>query len=284
MLTATHSQNHERSTAPAAETVAAEPVSAIGPSRRQLLLAWRDQLTSREPQEMVFQGLQLLSQRLLFCTSFQAEGMVLLDMAWRAWQRGAPRPRVITLDTGRLPEATYDLIEQVRQRYGFEIEIHTPEPQAVAALLAAHGPNLFRQSNELRRACCRVRKVEPLRRALSTADAWVVGLRRGQGGGRHDLAAVALDPQGEGLLKLSPLAAWTWDDVWTYLRLHEVPYHRFYDQGYTSIGCAPCTRPVRPWEELRAGRWWWEAGTTGRECGLHVTPEGGSASGPEVGP
>ncbi len=249
-----------------------EGAPSAGPARRHHLLAWRDQLASREPQEMIFESLQRLSHRLLFCTSFQAEGMVILDMAWRAWQEGAPRPRVMTLDTGRLPEATYDLIERVRRRYGFEIEMHAPEPQAVTALLALHGPNLFRHSPELRRACCRVRKVEPLRRALATADAWVVGLRRGQGGARHDLPSVALDPQGRGLLKLSPLVSWAWDDVWTYLRANEVPYHRFYDRGYTSIGCAPCTRPVRPWEELRAGRWWWESAATGRECGLHFSP------------
>lgn len=260
-----------------------QPVSPRGAARRQHLLAWRDQLADREPEEMIFESLQRLSQRLLFCTSFQAEGMVLLDMAWRAWQRGAPRPRVMTLDTGRLPEATYDLIEDVRRRYGFEIEIHLPEPRAVAALLADHGPNLFRRCRELRQACCRVRKVEPLRRALATADGWVVGLRRGQGGARHDLAPVAVDPQGHGLLKLSPLATWTWDDVWTYLRVHEVPYHRFYDRGYTSIGCAPCTRPVRPWEELRAGRWWWEESATGRECGLHPAAAGPAAEVSEAG-
>ena len=237
------------------------------------------------PQALILRALQLFGEGLVFCTSFQAEGMVLLDMAWRAHQQGAPMPRVVTLDTGRLPEATFELMEDVRRRYGLEIEVFSPDPLAVASLVGAHGPNLFRQSPELRRACCRVRKVEPLGRALRGADAWVVGLRRGQGGERRELAAVALDvgselsPSSPGevektetrrpRIKLSPLANWTWDDVWTYLRVHEVPYHRYYDQGYTSIGCSPCTRPVRPWEDLRAGRWWWEAGDGGRECGLH---------------
>lgn len=234
---------------------------------------------------LLFQALELFGERCVFCTSFQAEGMVLLDLAWRASQRGAPKPRVVTLDTGRLPEATFELMEAARRRYSLDIEVFSPDPLAVASLVGAHGPNLFRQSPELRRACCRVRKVEPLRRALEYADAWVVGLRRGQGGERRDLRAVALDggPGDDAAnphvddeagrqgprLKLSPLASWSWDDVWTYLRVHGVPYHRYYDQGYTSIGCAPCTRPVKPWEDLRAGRWWWEAGDGGRECGLH---------------
>lgn len=237
------------------------------------------QLCLDSPQDMVETALQRFAERLVFCTSFQAEGMVLLDMAWRALEKGLPCPRVVTLDTGRLPEETYELIERVRRRYGFDVEMHAPDPAAVAALLAPHGPNLFRQSPELRRACCRVRKVEPLERALEGAAAWVVGLRRGQGGARQELQPAAVEPGHGGRLKLSPLATWSWDDVWSYLRRHDVPYHSFYDRGYTSIGCAPCTRPVRPWEELRAGRWWWEDGGGALECGLHR-----SATSPSVAP
>lgn len=241
------------------------------------LPSWQAQLSGSTPQQLVYRALELFADRLVFCTAFQAEGMVLLDMAWRAHRQGAPRPRVVTLDTGRLPEATFELIEAVRRRYDFDIEIYTPDPMAVASLVGAHGPNLFRQSPELRRECCRVRKVEPLSRALREADAWVVGLRHGQGGGRHDLKAVDIDRDHGPMLKLSPLATWTWDDVWTYLRVYEVPYHGYYDRGYTSIGCAPCTRPVRPWESLRAGRWWWEDDTAqGRECGLHGASTGTS--------
>lgn len=201
--------------------------------------------------------------RLAVVTSFQAEGMVLLDMAWRI----DPTVRVITLDTGRLPQETYNLIEEVRLRYAIDVEVFCPDARAVEALLR-RGPNLFYESVEARLECCHVRKVEPLGRALAGLDAWVTGLRRDQSRARRGVRKLEIDRAHGGIVKLSPLADWTWEQVEAYTRRHNVPKHALYARGYTSIGCAPCTRPVQAGEDVRAGRWWWE-GSADKECGLH---------------
>jgi phosphoadenosine phosphosulfate reductase len=207
-------------------------------------------------------------------TSFQAEGMVVLDLA----RRLDPGVRVLTLDTGRLPEETYQVIEAVRAGMGLEVEVVTPDPADVAAMVARHGPNLFHKDPALRRLCCHVRKVAPLDRALAGVAAWATGLRR-EGGGpsRTDTPKAELDAAHGDIVKLNPLADWTRDQVWAYVRSHRLPVNPLYEQGYTSIGCAPCTRPTRPGEEERAGRWWWEADSD-RECGLHARLAGGAAA------
>jgi thioredoxin-dependent adenylylsulfate APS reductase len=219
------------------------------------------------PEKLLEWALGRFQQRIALFTAFQAEGMVLLDMAWRI----DPGVRVVTIDTGRLPEETFRLIEQVRERYAIAVEVVAPDAGEVAELVAGGGPNLFYRSVSERRACCRVRKVAPLRRALSGLSAWVTGQRRDQAPSRAGIGRAEIDAEHGGIVKLNPLADWTWDEVWTYLRVHEVPYHAYYDQGYTSIGCAPCTRAVRPWEDHRAGRWWWEEPGSHKECGLHFT-------------
>ncbi|RMH23314.1 MAG: phosphoadenylyl-sulfate reductase [Acidobacteria bacterium] len=219
----------------------------------------------RSPQALLAWALERFGRRLVICTSFQADGMVVLDMAWRL----DPQVRVITIDTGRLPPETFELIDRVRARYDLEVEIFCPEAAAVEALVRRGGPNLFYDSVDSRLACCRVRKVEPLKRALAGADAWVTGLRRDQSPSRARIRKVELDHVHGGIVKLNPLASWTWGDVWSYVDQHRVPYHKLYGRGYASIGCAPCTRPVRPGETARAGRWWWENGDH-KECGLHL--------------
>lgn len=196
-------------------------------------------------------------------TSFGPEDVVLLHLA----REHAPSLRVFTLDTGRLPPETYEVMEELRARLGLQIETFFPDRAAVEALVAEQGFFSFRQSIAARKTCCQIRKVEPLSRALAGKRAWVTGLRREQSVTRTELSTVEWD-SGNGLIKLSPLASWSRGDVWAHIQEHALPYNRLHDVGYASIGCAPCTRAIRPYEDERAGRWWWESAEH-RECGLH---------------
>jgi phosphoadenosine phosphosulfate reductase len=207
-------------------------------------------------------------ERVALVASFQAESGVLIDMLCAL----GFEPDVITLDTGRLPEETHEVIEQFRTRYPIKLHVVQPDAAQVEAMTAAHGTNLFRQSVELRMRCCDVRKSQPLTRALAGYDAWITGLRREQADTRKETALVAPDPQHGGIDKIAPLAEWTKRQVWDYIREHDVPAHPLYAFGYTSIGCAPCTRATGPGEDERAGRWWWELGGV-KECGLHLPSE-----------
>jgi len=207
--------------------------------------------------------------RVAIVASFQAESSVIIDIASRI----RPDVRVLTLDTGRLPPQTHDMIDRVRDRYRIEIEIVRPDPVELRDMVAAHGSHLFYRSVEMRRLCCDVRKSRPLDRALSAYDAWVTGLRREQAATRASTQVVALDPEHHGMTKIAPLATWSKEDVWAYIREHDLPYHSLYDHGYTSIGCAPCTRATAPGEDDRAGRWWWEQNEV-KECGLHFPTRG----------
>jgi adenylyl-sulfate kinase len=199
---------------------------------------------------------------LAISTSFQKEGMVLVDMAAKL----SPDIRVFTLDTGRLPEETYAMIETVRTRYGITVETVSPDPRELDAMVARHGPNLFYQQVPLRMLCCQVRKVRPLEHHLTTLDAWVTGLRRGQNDSRADVRRIEEDARP---VKISPLADWSDEQVEEYIRAHDVPVHPLYARGYGSIGCAPCTRPGAG----REGRWWWEADAD-KECGIHFSADG----------
>jgi thioredoxin-dependent adenylylsulfate APS reductase len=196
--------------------------------------------------------------------SFQAESSVLIDMASRI----RPDVTVLTLDTGRLPQQTYDMIDRVRDRYRIDIQVISPAADDLHQMVATHGTNLFYKSADMRRLCCDVRKSRPLARALAGYDAWITGLRRDQASTRKETAIVAPDPAHEGLTKIAPLADWSKDQVWGYIHEHDLPYHSLYDLGYTSIGCAPCTRATTKGEDERAGRWWWEVNEV-KECGLH---------------
>ena len=222
------------------------------------------------PQEVIAWALERWGRRVALFTSFQAEGMAILDMAWRI----DPGVRVFTVDTGRLPQETYDMMDEVRHRYGISVEVQFPDTEQVENMVRKHGPNLFKKSVPARLLCCNVRKVEPLRKALEDLSGWMTGLRREQWASRANIRKIEIDHDHGGLIKVNPLADWTEEEVWEYVRANNVPSNTLYDQGYKTIGCDPCTRPVEPGAEQRSGRWWWEKGAP-KECGMHCAVETG---------
>ena len=199
----------------------------------------------------------------VFANSFGAEDMVLTDLIAKFFRR----IEVFTLDTGRLPQETFLLMEQIANRYSLPIKVYFPASSDVENYVAQHGPNAFYESVERRKECCRIRKVEPFKRAVQGKAAWITGVRREQATTRAGLSESEFD-NAYGLHKFSPLLEWNLEDVWAYIRKFEVPYNELHDKGYPSIGCAPCTRATVPGEDIRAGRWWWE-NPTHKECGLH---------------
>ncbi len=221
-------------------------------------------------QEILRWGLAEFQDGMAICTSFQASGSVILDMAA---ELAGPAVRVFSIDTGRLHEETYALIEEIRKRYGITVELVVPDADELSSMLTIYGPNCFFEDRAKRRLCCEIRKVRTLKRRLATLDAWVTGLRRDQAFTRAEVQQVAVDEEHGGILKLAPLAAWTDQQVFEYAERRSVPLHPLYAQGYTSIGCRPCTRASRPGEGARAGRWWWEKDSD-RECGMHFSAGG----------
>lgn len=207
-------------------------------------------------------AMQRFHPRIAIATSLQDS--VLIHMAARI----APDVRVFSLDTGRLPEESYECAEEIRRQLGVQIEWFFPRHEAVEKLETEKGLYSFKRSLEERRECCSIRKVEPLRRALAGLDAWVTGMRREESVTRGSLRKFERDEAHGGILKINPLADWTAEDIRSYLRKHRLPYNRLMDRGYPSIGCACCTRAVEPGEDPRAGRWWWE-NPEHKECGLH---------------
>lgn len=199
-----------------------------------------------------------------FANSLGAEDMVLTDIIDR-YQLNID---MFSLDTGRLPQETYDLMQTVRERYKTTLRIYFPNVKQIEAYVAKNGVNGFYESIELRKACCHIRKVEPLRRALYGKHAWVTGIRHEQASTRLSLRVSAYDMSNR-MQKVNPLLEWSNAEVWMYLKQYEVPYNKLHDKFYPSIGCAPCTRAVTPGEDIRSGRWWWEAPET-KECGLHT--------------
>lgn len=196
-------------------------------------------------------------------SSFGAEDQVLTDML-ASIDRQA---RIFTLDTGRQFQETYDTMQRSIERYRVRYEVYAPEAADIAELIAERGPNLFYQSIANRKACCDVRKIRPLKKVLGTVQAWICGLRREQAVTRQSVELVSWDAD-HGIHKICPLFDWTEPQVWQYIREHNVPYNPLHDRGFPSIGCAPCTRAIKPGEDVRAGRWWWEA-PEHKECGLH---------------
>ncbi|MBD3633716.1 MAG: phosphoadenylyl-sulfate reductase [Methylophaga sp.] len=200
----------------------------------------------------------------VLATSFGAEDMVLLDLICKH----APGIEVFTLDTGRLPKETYELMQEVKTHYQKEVQVYYPDTAQIEAFVTSNGPNAFYDSVEMRKQCCGIRKVQPLNRALAGKKAWLTGMRRSQSVTRAELPVSEWD-EDHGLQKFSPLTDWSNGNVWAYIRAFEVPYNKLHDEGYASIGCAPCTRAITAGEDIRAGRWWWENPET-KECGLHV--------------
>ena len=200
----------------------------------------------------------------VFASSLAAEDMVLTDLILRA-----KLPiRIFTLETGRLHKETLGMLERIREVYGYEVEPYRPDTAAVDAYVQQNGLNAFYDSVEMRKECCRIRKVDPLNRALAGQRAWITGQRRAQSATRVELH-VQEDDAAHGMAKFNPLADWSEEDVWHYIRSNDVPYNPLHDRGYPSIGCEPCTRAIQPGEDVRAGRWWWE-NPESKECGLHV--------------
>ena len=202
----------------------------------------------------------------VFANSLGAEDMVLTDLILR----GGLAIEIFSLDSGRLPQETHALMQDIRRHYGLRLKLFYPRHDLIEEYTANHGINAFFDSVELRRACCQVRKVEPLRRALAGKRAWITGMRAQQAPSREALPLRQFDAT-NGLMKFNPLVEWSEQDVWAYLRGTGVPYNALHDRGYPSIGCAPCTRAIAAGEDLRAGRWWWESADT-KECGLHRSP------------
>ncbi len=200
-----------------------------------------------------------------FANSLGAEDMVLTDII----DRHQLAIEMFSLDTGRLPQETYDLMQIVREHYKTPLRIYFPNVKQVEAYVAEYGVNGFYDSIELRKACCHIRKVEPLRRALQGKRAWITGMRSEQASTRSNLKVSAYDMDNR-MQKVNPLLDWSNAEVWEYLKHYDVPYNKLHDKFYPSIGCAPCTRAITPGEDIRSGRWWWETPET-KECGLHTS-------------
>ncbi|HUJ52265.1 MAG TPA: phosphoadenylyl-sulfate reductase [Steroidobacteraceae bacterium] len=201
--------------------------------------------------------------RLVYSNSLGAEAMVLTDIIWTH----LPQIDVFSIDTGRLHEETYELLERLQRRYRRALRLVYPDAASLERLVARRGVNGFYESVAARLECCRVRKVEPFRRAIAGFPAWITGVRREQSAGRARGQAIEWDAE-HGLYKISPLLEWSEAEVWQYIRLRRLPYNALHDRQFPSIGCAPCTRAIQPGESRRAGRWWWEQPES-RECGLH---------------
>lgn len=219
-------------------------------------------------QQDIAAGIRILTEEfpgaVAFSTSFGQEDQVLADIIWR----NQLPVRVFTLDTGRLFQETYDLMDLTRARYKQPFEIYFPETATVEALVKEKGMNSFYDSVENRKECCYVRKVVPLNRALTGTKVWITGLRAEQSENRHDMPVLEWD-EGRQLYKYNPLIHWSFEEMVAYLKEHNVPYNKLHDKGFISIGCAPCTRAIEPGEHPRAGRWWWEESK--KECGLHTS-------------
>ena len=228
------------------------------------LEAARRELADASAAQVLIWADRCFGERAAIASSFDVGDVVLIDLAASV----APRLRVFTLDTGRLPPETYEVMEAVRQRYGIQIESWFPDRASVERLEREKGFFSFRKSIADRRECCAIRKVEPLSRALAGREAWITGLRREQSATRAGVEVVEIDGANGGIVKLNPLAHWTSAQVWQYAREHSLPVNALHAQGYPSIGCAPCTQAVKPGEDVRAGRWWWES-LEHKECGLH---------------
>ena len=219
----------------------------------------------KSPQQVLEWALEKFNPKIALASSFGAEDIVLIDMM----KKINSDARIFTLETGRLHKETYDLMDKVKTQFG-NLEVYYPDTVELEDMVRKHGVNLFYNSVEERKLCCRVRKIGSLNRALSNLDAWITGLRQDQAASRNDTPKVEVDSAHRGIIKINPIIDKTSEDIWKYIRENNLPYNALHDSGYPSIGCAPCTRAVKPGEDARAGRWWWESDPNAKECGLHV--------------
>ncbi len=217
-------------------------------------------------EEILAWAIKRFHPKIALASSFGAEDVVLIDMLVKI----DPHIPVFTLDTGRLNEETYEVMDRIRLKYKISVESYFPDYKAVEKLEKDKGFYSFRESVENRVECCGIRKVEPLKRALKGLEAWITGLRHEQSVTRKNIQAIESDEAHGGIVKINPLVDWSQEQVWAYIKKNAVPYNKLHDLGYPSIGCAPCTRAVKSGEDIRAGRWWWES-PEHKECGLHVS-------------
>ncbi|PWJ44530.1 phosphoadenylyl-sulfate reductase [Sediminitomix flava] len=232
---------------------------------KDTLQVLKDSLKGLSPVEALAELAKLFPGKVVFSTSLGQEDQVITDMIFK---NDIP-VSIFTLDTGRLFQETYNLLDSVKRIYKKPIKVYFPKTESIQKLVEEKGPNSFYQSVENRKECCFIRKVEPLQRALKGNAIWVTGLRAGQSDARQDLDSLEWDEANQ-IIKFHPLIDWSFDEMINYLEEHQVPYNSLHDKGFPSIGCAPCTRAVREGEDIRAGRWWWE--TSKKECGLHLKP------------
>jgi len=224
---------------------------------------WNDQLSGASAQQIVAFFLEKFKGKIALSTSLGLEDQVLTQMVADV----DPSTRVFTLDTGRLFPEAYDLMDRTSKKYKINLEVFFPNANEIEEMVAQKGINLFYDSIENRKLCCRLRKLVPLARAMQGLDAWITGLRREQSVTRENMQAVEWDA-GNNMLKINPLIDWTEKQTWDYMKEHKIPVNPLHKKGFASIGCQPCTRAIEPGEEVRAGRWWWENPET-KECGLH---------------
>lgn len=227
-----------------------------------------DEFESKSAQEVLKWALDTFGTRIALASSFGAEDVAVIDMMVKVDKN---RTRVFTLETGRLNQETYDVMDAIRARYSIQIEAFFPDQKEVEDMIRSKGMNLMYESVENRKFCCEIRKVHSLNRALSNLDGWITGLRKDQVATRSTTKKIEIDAVHGGIVKLNPIADWSSDMVWDYIRKNNIPYNALHDKGFPSIGCEPCTRAVQPGEDPRAGRWWWE-NAAAKECGLHFDP------------
>lgn len=223
-----------------------------------LIRELNDRFAESTVEEVLQYFLNEYKGRIAFASSLGAEDQVLTHMI----REIAPDAKIFTLDTGRMFQETYDLIDRTNARYKMKMEIYFPDYKQVENMVNDKGMNLFYESVENRKLCCHIRKIEPLHRALEGSDIWITGLRKEQSVTRNNNNLLELDENNHGRLKLNPLINWSEDEVWDFINKHKVPYNTLHDQGFPSIGCLPCTRAVQPGEDVRAGRWWWKCRST----------------------
>jgi phosphoadenosine phosphosulfate reductase len=226
------------------------------------------EMEDKSAMEVLEWAINAYAPKIALASSFGAEDVIIIHMMVKI---NKEKTRIFTLDTGRLNQETYDVMDAIRKKYDIQIEAYFPEQREIEEMVKIKGMNLMYESVENRKLCCEIRKVHPLNRALSNLDGWITGLRREQAITRTNINKLEIDSSHGSITKINPLADWTNGMIWDYIHKNNVPYNKLHDSGYPSIGCEPCTRAIHAGEDPRAGRWWWENATQ-KECGLHWDP------------